>query len=309
LVGNLWAPLPLHPDTKIPSRKSWQHRATMPPDRLLQEVTRELSWRGEADRRGAACGSAAQHHTVGVDCDIIDRAANEVVWQIMTEVLGPPPMTRVGQLPKWLVIYAALPGLSSRRLPGLDLYCGSGQNAMFGLHHKTRRPYRWSERNPLNTRSVDVRPCVSPQQYDRFAARVIASGVLPGSPKNTTVVSKSTGASTDHVPSVMAQRLNELCDQCGGLVRPGVRQLIEEIGAAGCGRHNALVTVCGKLVQLRWNERQVIDFLLPLVNERFAAGPDDNWKDEVVAAFQHARERDATRCKTGSPAAARGATA
>jgi hypothetical protein len=93
----------------------------------------------------------------------------------------------------------------------------------------------------------------------------------------------------------VAQRLNELCDECGGLVRPGVRRLVEECAAAGAGRHNAIVTITGRLVQMRWTDEQVLGFVIPLANEHFSAGPDDDWLQEVIDALRHARNRDAAR--------------
>jgi hypothetical protein len=89
----------------------------------------------------------------------------------------------------------------------------------------------------------------------------------------------------------MAQRLKELCGECNGLVRPGVRRLIEEVGAAGAGRHAAIVSICGKLVFKQWSDEQVLAFVVPLVNQHFA-DPGDDWSKEVVDALRHARQRD-----------------
>jgi hypothetical protein len=87
-------------------------------------------------------------------------------------------------------------------------------------------------------------------------------------------------------------RLNELIAEHDGLVKPAVRKLIEEIGAAGCDRHNSIVAACGRLIQLRWPEKQALEFLAPLVNQHFQ---DGDWTGEVERATEHARRRENER--------------
>jgi hypothetical protein len=156
LVDNGWATVPLHPDTKIPSRKHWPDRIAWPLEILRSEVARELSWRGDADRRASACGIVIPPIIVAIDSDLLDPHHSATLWRIMLERLGQPAMVRVGASPKWMAFYRAQPGITSRRLPGLDVFSGSGQFAAFGIHHKTRLAYRWSERNPLNTRPEEL---------------------------------------------------------------------------------------------------------------------------------------------------------
>jgi hypothetical protein len=87
-------------------------------------------------------------------------------------------------------------------------------------------------------------------------------------------------------------RLNLLLGRYDGRVKPAVRELIKEIGVEGCGRHDAVVAIVGRLVQLHWAREQVREFLVPLVNEHFLEG---DWTGEVEDAHRHARDRQAAR--------------
>jgi hypothetical protein len=87
-------------------------------------------------------------------------------------------------------------------------------------------------------------------------------------------------------------RLRALIDAHDGMIRPAVTALITEIGAAGAGRHDALVSVTGLLVHKRWVNQQITAFLTPLVNQHFH---DGDWSVEVERAVAHARDRTAMR--------------
>jgi hypothetical protein len=295
LLDHGWAPVPLHLATKIPTRREWQHRATMAAADLRGLVLRELAWRGDA-----ACGVVVPATIVAIDNDLMDRSSNDCVWRIMCETLGPPPVVRVGAAPKSLTVYGIAQPIASRRLGGIDIFCGSGQIAAFGMHAKTGRPYAWSVCNPLNMRPTEL-PRVSAEAVERFIARVVAAGVLVraggAQPRraNTDHVNSAcmaAGSAASRVPYPATVRLNSLLGRHDGRVKPAVRELIEEIGVEGCGRHDAVVAVVGRLVQLRWAREQVHEFLTPLVNDAFLEG---DWSREVEDALRHARDRQAAR--------------
>jgi hypothetical protein len=89
-------------------------------------------------------------------------------------------------------------------------------------------------------------------------------------------------------------RLRCLLRQHGGLVRPAVSALITEVGAAGTGRHDALVALGGFFVAQRWPVADAMTFLLPLVDAAF--GTDEgSWAGEIESALQHARRRERAR--------------
>jgi hypothetical protein len=297
LVDNGWPPVPLHPQTKVPTRRGWPHRALMTPERLRPEVMRELSWRGGADRRHCACGIAVPAITLGIDCDLTETEANDKVRCILHETLGAPTMARIGNLPKWMAVYGAAPGIYSRKLGGVELFCGTGQIAAFGMHATTGRPYYWSKRSPLNTRPDELRR-VTKRQVDAFVAALLAENVLQ--PRQRKVHGKGTPDVSPQAPHAgvvhgrypATERLHALLGDCGGLVKPAVARLIADTGQAGHDRHNCIVAVCGYLVHVRWLNDQISEFLVPLANDHFS---DGDWSFEVARATAHARNRTAAR--------------
>jgi hypothetical protein len=196
-------------------------------------------------------------------------------------------MLRIGRSPKYMALYAAAPGIRSRKLPVLEIFCGSGQIAAFGIHEVTGQPYAWSERNPLNTKPHELQTRVTPQQVDQFITHVMVAGVLPAIRpciNSTTVVTKT------HRPVFEATaRLHELFDKHDGRVKPAIRELIAEIGRAGRGRHNAIIAVAGRMVLQNWHDQQALEFLTPLINEHFG---DGDWTAEIEAALRHAHGRE-----------------
>jgi hypothetical protein len=232
-----------------------------------------------------------------VDCDRTDPHEAGIVWQAMVAAFGEADMVRVGRSPKFMSFYAAGTGLRSRRLRGIDLFCGTGQIAAFGIHGTTGRPYAWSERNPLNTRSTDLLTQVSPAQIEQFIGRLVAAGILseiPGGRRSGAATAATHGRASmaRGEPYAATLRLHELFAQFEGRVKPAIRQLIAEVGAADCGRHDAVVALCGRLVLQRWTDKQALNFVVPLVNQCFG---DGDWTDEVQAALRHARSREASR--------------
>jgi hypothetical protein len=303
LLANGWVPVPLDPGTKRPNRREWQHRAAMADADLCDLVRRELSWRGDADRRGDACGIVVPPSVVIVDIDITARSRNDIAWQVMCAELGLPPMVRVGASPKSLSVYGVARPVASRRLGGIDIFCGSGQLAAFGVHAKTGRPYAWSDSNPLNTRPEQLSR-VSADAVERFIARVVAADVLTPAhsirASNTVFVNNASGiASAVRVPYAATVRLNALFDRYDGRVRLAVRALIEEIGAEWRERHNSVVAICGRLVLQRWTDAEIADFLVPLVNDAYHEG---DWTREVEDAVRHARARQVERLKAARTA-------
>ena len=109
VVEQGWASVPLHPATKIPSRRKWQLRVGLSSADLRREVERELRWRGDADRRASAVGIVVPPSVLAIDCDLL--IGGEAIWQAMLETFGAPDMVRVGQPPKFMGFYGAEPGV------------------------------------------------------------------------------------------------------------------------------------------------------------------------------------------------------
>jgi hypothetical protein len=315
-LANGWAPVPLHAQTKVPNRKGWPQRILMSPERLRCEVMRELSWRGDADRRGCACGIVVPSDVLFVDVDIIDAETNAKVRAIIGATLKMTQpelrMARIGRSPKFLMGFGVTPGtVRSRKLGGVELFCGSGQIAAFGVHEKTGQPYAWGPRSPLNTRPEELAQ-VTAGQVEAFVAACVREGVLtppdalPGAAKG---VSGSGGAHGPNgvqdslrTPYAATLRLRALYARHDRRIKPAVTALIGEVGRTGHDRHDALVAVCGSLVHHRWLNDQINEFVVPLINTAFG---DGDWSVEVDRAIAHARNRDTAR--RGEERAARAA--
>jgi hypothetical protein len=155
-------------------------------------------------------------------------------------------------------------------------------NPVMWYWHRDRAP--WSV-------PVSDLPVVSHVELDRFLADLLASGLL-GAPLVRTQSTTVRQRFTRSVIYPATRRLNELFATHGGLVKPAVRELIAEVGAAGCGRHDALVAICGRLVFQRWDDKRALGFLAPLINRHFG---DGDWTKEIQDALGHARRCEAAR--------------
>jgi hypothetical protein len=173
---------------------------------------------------------------------------------------------------------------------------GQGQQCVVhGWHPRSLagQPVRWqwhAGRAPWTVPAAEL-PVVAAAELQALMQQITDSGIL-GLPRtrtaNTTVVTGRVCAGNHDATT----RLRALFDTHNGLVRPAIRDLVQQIGAEGCGRHDAVVAITGRLVMQKWSDSQVSDFLAPLVNEHFG---DGDWTDEIDAALAHARKRDGQR--------------
>jgi hypothetical protein len=305
ILAHGWAPVPLDPQTKKPNRREWPHRILLSQERLRCEVEKELRWRGDASRRHHACGIVVPDTTLLIDVDLLDPEANTTVRRISKETLVVADrarrMVRVGQAPKFLLCLGVKPGtVRSRKLGGVELFCGSGQVAAFGVHQTTGQPYRWGPRSPLNTRPNELSQ-VTVVQVEDFIAACLEAGVLGPQTK----AAGHNGAPTSRgVVYPATTRLNELFIRYDGRIRPAVLALLKEVGTAGHGRHDTHVPICGFLVHRNWTNPEIIEFLVPAVNAAFAEG---DWSHEIELAIAHARNRERARHAEGRMIAGRAA--
>jgi hypothetical protein len=296
VVAHGWAPVPLNVTSKVPNRKGWPHRILMSPERLRQEVLRELSWRDEFDRRDCACGIVVPANVLFVDVDLLDEADNQKVRRILNQTLVVADrdrrMARIGRWPKFLMGFGVAPGtVLSKKLGKVELFAGTGQVVAYGLHEMTRRPYEWGPRSPLNTRPTELAQ-VTAGQVEAFIDALVAANVLQRA------ASASSQRGNGHAggrPAFASSgryaatgRLHELMAECDGRVGPAIERLIREVGEQGHDRHNSIVALCGVLVKKCWLNTQIKNFLIPRVNAAFA---DGDWSDEIQRAIAHARDR------------------
>jgi hypothetical protein len=152
-------------------------------------------------------------------------------------------------------------------------------------------PIKWEwyrDRAPWSVPVAEL-PVLPAEALAAMMDRIRASGLLGppvARPTTTTPIIAGRGRLGAKFPAT--ERLNELFRQHAGLVKPAVRELIEEVGKAGEGRHDALVAICGRIVFQGWPHQQAVDWLVPIVNEHFQ---DGDWTDEVERALNHARNR------------------
>jgi len=173
---------------------------------------------------------------------------------------------------------------------------GVGQQFLIDGWHPISRQgaaVRWEwmhGRAPWTVPAAEL-PIVSFAELASLIREIEVSGVLgPAIARATTTTTVVGQRRSAAYPATW--RLHELFAKHDGRVRPAVRDLIEQVGAEGCGRHDAIVAVCGRLVLQKWPHEQVIEFLLPIVNAAFS---DGCWLAEIEKGLAHARRRDAAR--------------
>jgi hypothetical protein len=190
---------------------------------------------------------------------------------------------------------------------GVEALAQGQQIVVDGLHPSSTvdNPVRWTwrdDRAPWTVAIGDL-PVIPGGEIERLLEAISVSGIL-GPPiaarnRNCALGRGSSTARTSRGTAYPATvRLRQLLNEHEGRVLPSVRQLVEEVGAVGTGRHDAVVAICGRLVDLGWDEAWAVDFLVPLLNQHFLEG---DWTEEVERAFKHAEKRHADNlCKCGS---------
>jgi hypothetical protein len=180
---------------------------------------------------------------------------------------------------------------------------GEGQQVVVDGYHPRSlggQPVRWvwrNERFPWTVPAAEL-PVVSAADIEALMERIGASGVL-GAPVlrasiTTVVASRSRPSAYD-----ATGRLRALLEKHEGLIRPAIREVVEQIGGEGGGRHDALVSIAGRLVLQGWSDQSAIEFLAPIVNDAFGEG---DWTDEILGALGHARKRETERMQKKGPA-------
>jgi hypothetical protein len=168
------------------------------------------------------------------------------------------------------------------------LHTRAGTDALHDLARVLRLAGAWHRKGePFQSRIIEVNDVTYTVAELRRRAEQVAPVTSHG---GTTRVRKTTTANTKRRtgPYDATTRLHVLFERYNGLVVPATRELIRQVGAEGCGRHDAVVAVCGRLVFQTWSDERAIEFLVPLVNDAFGEG---DWTDEVLDALRHARRR------------------
>jgi hypothetical protein len=160
-----WAPIPLAPGEKKPVAR-WKGWNTARPAR--HQIISLIRTFPES-----AIGVAVPDTAFIVDSDILDESVQAKVLKGAFATLGRPQMMRVGRWPKFMLFYGCAPGtLRSRKLHPIELFSGSGQVVVGGIHHATRQPYSWSCVTPWMLSPAAITPAVTLDQVNAFLAAI-----------------------------------------------------------------------------------------------------------------------------------------
>lgn len=137
-----WRPIPLAADTKEPAEPGWNKFNGQPWDERELEIACGYY-------TVEACGIALPLESLAVDLDILDPDAAAEAEHLADHHLGETPLLRIGQAPKSVRLYRADGSVRGSKPHPVELYCGTGQVAVFGWHPKAGRPYQWPCLSPL----------------------------------------------------------------------------------------------------------------------------------------------------------------
>ena len=138
-------------------------------------------------------------------------------------------------------------------------------------------------------------PVIPAAELEALMQRIAVSGLLdaPLPRASVTAVVANRTSSYD-----ATKRLHTMVEKHEDLVRPAIRERVEQIGGEGSGRHDALVAIAGRLVLEGWSDQGAI-LLAAIVNDRFGEG---DRVDEIIKALGRARKRVTERAEKKGPA-------
>ena len=108
---------------------------------------------------------------VAIDVDITEPVESRRVCLLAWNICGPTPLVRIGNAPKAALFYRKTSAeYAEPRGTPVEVFATSGQMIWFGQHPKTRRPYSWAKKSPLDCTIKDV-PTLDPRCLARFLAK------------------------------------------------------------------------------------------------------------------------------------------
>ena len=174
LLSNGYEPIPIarHDASgaspgKRPTLAAWR-TVEITPDAIRDWQSSLASSRNTGIRTG---------RLVGVDFDVLDRGLAAELDELAASMLGTTPLVRIGKDPKALWCFQADEPFGKIETPELILPDGTkaqieiladGQQFVsHGIHPDTRRPYRWVQGSPENTRLEDL-PIITKAAAEAF---------------------------------------------------------------------------------------------------------------------------------------------
>ncbi len=165
LHRNAYRPVPVlgpHVATKAagkrPAMKSWEAVCATADE---AEITRWTNAQRNCTNTGLLCGTL-----IGIDIDVLDAGHASRLTGMVTDMLGPSPLSRIGRAPKILLAFRTdvpfdkvqtsefqmLDGTVAR----VEVLATGQQFVGFGIHPDTKAPYHWPERSPLDVPLHDL---------------------------------------------------------------------------------------------------------------------------------------------------------
>jgi hypothetical protein len=269
-----WRPHPVH--GKKPEMLGWNGLCGLEWDRddLLATI-------GDYADAVYGCGLVAPRTNVFLDIDILDARLAAAVSELADRILGPTPLVRVGLAPKQVRIYRCDPVdlIRTQKLHPIEIFCGSGQIAAFGIHPDTNEPYRWiAGHSPLTMAADDPSiPQIRSAQLRAFVTEARAllrrEHYFPPARRPGARIGTRHGAS----PLGLHDQLRRDAARLG--FRRAAIALLESAVDGSHLRHNTMWAVVSAAAGRGWSEEQVVQMF-----ERHFAGRDGVSAD----AFQRA---------------------
>jgi hypothetical protein len=148
---------------------------------------------------------------VVIDVDVLDEAQAATLTELLFAIAGPTDLIRIGRPPKAQYFYrpVEIGTIRSRKLHPIEVFCGSGQVALFGRHPDTGQPYHWPQRSPIDIGPADLPPISSAalEMFLHHAVEIIGRTAIPrASPGGSVGFLNANG--TDHFQRLREERAN-----------------------------------------------------------------------------------------------------
>jgi hypothetical protein len=168
------------------------------------------------------------------------------------------------------------------------------QFVAFGIH-ASGVPLRWKRGwSPATVPTSDL-PIWTEQHIVSFLGAVVERGILPAPriPDRSVGSRNAQGGGGSTLRTEMRAKL----EKHDGNVVSAILDLFEEVGTAGNGRHDALLTAAGLLVSRRWPAHPAASFLGRAALQHFTINieNDRDLVAEAASVVQYAAQREAER--------------
>lgn len=159
LLDQGWPVIPLR--GKRPCVRNWTALSLRMP-----HAAESIYWQWQYAKAniGLVLGPASE--CMALDLDVDDGGVCLEVQDLAFRLLGETPLIRIGQPPRRLLIYRG--DLAPRKLHPIELLGTGNQAAIYGRHPRTRKPYLWLDREPMDSTPADV-PLMNEDQWQAFA--------------------------------------------------------------------------------------------------------------------------------------------